>query len=421
MKRYVFLWLGLGVLFAFSTMAVNAEEETDLDYQRSLDDFGVYTFELTATGKHNFTVRIGCNEVRYYANAAFINDELIYVYGYVNDRQSASYYQAWLWVLDAAGNTLYSRVMQWGELSEIVNVLKFEEGWMFIVEESSIDNDNYQFQHTHLIVFDPYYAQYQSAALDFQIVRTYYEDNRWFLSRQYHGHYSLAVNYDLDFFWADELIGVTAYQEFYGSVTIEFINSVLINGERYINGAVIDYPGHYILQFDEQVIPFTVHPEIIGIVDGLQTSQAVAFDLSQGQLFLNDELYVSNTLIDQPGHYTFKVKGINHYEYSLSFTIDANLQGVLHNQVYASPRTLIFNGQGYLNHRPLRSGTVISEEGIYALDIYGVNGYHEHHRFHIITEEETSVNNTIWIYQGALIGVLVLLLSYIGYHKFLKK
>ena len=404
------------------SVSASSQGTTKLEYERSRDEEGVFTFALTATGDHEFTVRIGSSSMRYYANDAFINNDKVYVYGYLNNRDSEIFYQAWLWVLDLSGNTLHNKTIAFGELSEVSEVLTFEEGLVFVANESSVEDYNYVFQQTYLVAFDPYYDTYNVEVLDFQVKRLEKHDDRWLLSGDYQGDYDVGVSHDLSMLWKGEVSGIEPYQEYYGEVEIDFINTVLINGEAVQNGAVIDYPGNYILQFESTVFPFVVHPEIVGIYDGLVTSHPIAIDYPKGQLFLNNELYVSNSLIKKAGNYTFKLQGINQYTYEIDFIIDSNLEGVLHNQVYQTPRTLTFNGEGYLNHHPFESGGVIDQDGIYTLDIYGVNGYHEHHRFHL-TLHETEVSNSppVWVYQGTLAVVFVSIIGYIAYQRLLKK
>ncbi len=422
MKRCVFLCFLM--VLGFSRLQVFAEnqEETTFTFERNRNEEEVFTLELIATGKHQFTVRIGCDDMRYYANNAFLKDEKVYVYGYVNDKESDHFFQAWLWVLDVHGETLHNQIMPFGDISEIVKALQFEEGLVFLVEQSERTDRAYHFEHTHMVLFDVYYEEYSYETLDFQVMRYTEHDNRWLLSKDYHGHYDVAVSHDLSLFWRHQIVGVEPYQEYIGEVKIEFINSVLINDERFEHGVTLDYPGHYTLQFDETIIPFTIHPRIIGVEDGLVSSVPITLDVPKGQLFLNGDLYVSKTIIEEPGEYVFIVKGINQYEHSIRFTIDSNLDGILHNQVYQTPRTITFAGEGYLNHKPFKSGTTIQEEGIYTLDIYGVNGYHERHRFHITVEEVSSeAHSDVWLYRGGFILVICLTVGYLTYRVKLKK
>ena len=139
--------------------------------------------------------------------------------------------------------------------------------------------------------------------------------------------------------------------------------------------------------------------------------------ISSGNVILNNDIYISNTEITNPGNYEFIVNGANNYTENLSFTITSNLEGIINNNIYIEPITLDFNGNGYLNNQFIESPYEVIESGDYIFKIRGENNYMETYFFSI--EEE--VNETSFIDFVQRVDILVLVVVLISGGIILKK
>jgi hypothetical protein len=150
------------------------------------------------------------------------------------------------------------------------------------------------------------------------------------------------------------------------------------------HGVRIDFPGHYILQYDGFDYQFTVEPTISGVDDLASYNEPVTPFITSGKLFLNDDLFVSGSTISDPGYYELTIQGINGYQKVISFTITSHLSGVVHNQTYQEPVEMTFNGTGYLNNGFITSPFRVEDPGEYVLTIEGKNTYKETYYFAIM-------------------------------------
>ena len=404
MKRYVFLWILL--LISPQTVLGFTVNDTDFEHKTVRNEEGYFIREVTAQGRHNFTLHLGTSTQRVFINNIIAYEEYYLMFGYVMDSEKEELYLSWLSLVDGEGGIIIDKTYNFGDLSEIVDVLYFDEGLVFLVQESEHDQ-SYVLKYTHFVRFDRYFDIFDTTYVDFRVVRKENNYNRYFLSDSYHGHFNTALRYDLTMVRKDDLFGVEPFGEYVESVYIDFINTVLIDQERHTNGAYIDYPGHYTLTFDETDLTFIVHPKVVGVKEGHVSHQPLSVHISNGQVFLNDQAYKSGDLIDQVGHHTLKILGINNYEKKLNFVMTSGLEGILNHQLYSTSRTLVFNGEGYLNHQPIKSGITLTEEGMYSLDIYGINGYYENYQFQIIipVHHQEPTQSTTWM---ALSGIFVI-------------
>ena len=85
----------------------------------------------------------------------------------------------------------------------------------------------------------------------------------------------------------------------------------------------------------------------------LMDKGAITFDY--GNATLNNDIYLSGSIVSKPGYYQFLLSGANGYVEECNFTITCNMDGVSNNNVYDSDIEVIFNGEGYLNNQFVNS------------------------------------------------------------------
>ncbi len=165
-----------------------------------------------------------------------------------------------------------------------------------------------------------------------------------------------------------------------GEVTLQFVGTLYVNGFRYRHPITFDQPGHYEVDFEGAQFNFTLHPTLEGVKAHGMYKEPLSIDYTAGMAMLNDDLYYPGQRIDQPGRHVLRFEGPN-YLYEVPFTLSANVQGVMDKQRYDTPRTIAFQGEGYLNNTYIESPYEVTESGQYVLRVYGVGGYEETHAF----------------------------------------
>jgi len=130
--------------------------------------------------------------------------------------------------------------------------------------------------------------------------------------------------YNNDSYFTKDLVPCETYEkELYREGNFELPMKLKVNGTTYPIGTSFNMPGSYILD-DGENEPQIMHldAKITGVEEGATYNDYVEYQSSGGYVFLNEEIVYLNGLIKDPGHYTLKVKGMDDYEKSVSFTIE---------------------------------------------------------------------------------------------------
>ncbi len=199
------------------------------------------------------------------------------------------------------------------------------------------------------------------------------------------------------------LHGIADGATYTGSVNVYFVGHLDQGHKRFTEPFTLDEPGEYTFEYQDQTISFTLHPEIRGIVPGAVMREAVRIEYDKAQAYLNDDLYVSGSLINRPGHHVLRFQN-GSYRYEVPFTISANVEGIFDRQTYTDARRITFLGEGYINNTFVESGITLTENGSYTLRVFGDNGYEEQHSFSILIAEETDWLDTWWMTEIVLMG-----------------
>ncbi len=174
---------------------------------------------------------------------------------------------------------------------------------------------------------------------------------------------------------------------YYEAVEINTLGSFEINGETYYDYRTVDYPGHYTVKTNQTTKHFTIATTIEGVEDGKVYRNPLTVEVSKGQLFLNDKAFLNGGSIDEVGHYTLVVNGVNGYEKIVNFTVDSGIEGVEDGALYKEAPTISFNGTGYLNGYLINSDTSVHENGQHSLVIEGEGGYERIIAFEVAIDE----------------------------------
>ena len=142
----------------------------------------------------------------------------------------------------------------------------------------------------------------------------------------------------------------------------------------------------------QTTISFTV-TETVNITDGEEYNKVIIIDIPDCSAFLNDseitDLYELNT----PGSYTLTVLGTNGYTSEYKFTVISVLSGVINGQNYDGSVTANTSiGQWYLDDQPYVSGTLITEIGHHTLKVSGPE-YEQICSFAITVDVSAYANN----------------------------
>jgi|GEM_PF-2260739 len=192
------------------------------------------------------------------------------------------------------------------------------------------------------------------------------------------GEYQVEITdgtYTLDFaFTLLPLIsGVEAGGEYTTGVTIESSCPFLLNGEKQEGPLVVSTPGYYRLLSigTEETLDFTIHPVVETLYSGYISSDPVRIFSNGTVLHLNQELISPGTLVSEPGLYLLEIEGVNGYVLTVSFEIVPSVKGLVAEEIYADQVTFTINGVATLNGMRVNGNTVtLTEPNDYELILW---------------------------------------------------
>ena len=204
-------------------------------------------------------------------------------------------------------------------------------------------------------------------------------------------------------FTVTETINIVDGTEYNKAITIDIPDcSAVLNGLEISDLYELNTPGSYTLTVFgtngyTNEYKFTVVSVLSGIVDGQEYDGSVTANTSIGQWYLDDEPYVSGTLITEIGHHTLKVSGPD-YEQTCSFTIAVDVSACAENlkkfNYTNSDLELYINGEKY------SSGASFKQVGNHTVEYRGANGYISSANF---TIEYTYNGNSDYKYQDSAV------------------
>lgn len=395
MKKTVFLFML--IIIAITSLANEVVVEGKVF---EMDDFEIIVtnfredrssgFTVEKTGVSPFVATVIDYEKYYYISGASKIGDYYVLYGYGFTLNTDTEYDSFFIVFDSTGNVIKKDLRDYGNMEIVKRVFYIDN--IFITQiEQVIDMDySYLFEANHFSAFDLDFNYIDSVEIGSKIRSLSYNDKFILIGYSSNSYYNFGLRSDLTTLNHDEVIDISEGEVFIGEVEIEFINSATLNNEHVENGISIDYPGKYVLIHNDNIYNFTVDPIITGVEDKNIYEESVTPHINSGNVFLNNDLFISDTEISNPGNYDLIVTGANNYTRELSFTITSKLTGIINNNSYIDPVVLTFNGDGYLNNQFIESPYEVSDDGDYILKISGENNYLETYFFSIEkVEDET--------------------------------
>ncbi len=198
------------------------------------------------------------------------------------------------------------------------------------------------------------------------------------------------------------------------TMTLEFTKEFIFQfrGEAFVNGEFTEsiyiyQPGYYQVTIIENEHSFiynvTINPELY-LIGEKQNDYFVSSVkiISSSIVYVNDDVYLVNTLFDEPGIYEIKVYGENDYIYTETFLIIPIITYSTQNENYDfidgivvnEPITISSNATSMYLNGHLYNSEIIDEINDYELVIYGVNHMQYRLSFSILPSVTGLTNNT---------------------------
>ncbi len=212
-------------------------------------------------GEH--THHLGGGDVRYYANEATTDGEHFIVFGYVIDPSTPTFYDAFIFIVDDEGDTVYDEVLDFGELEETVALIDVDGTWMFRINKSSSDGHNYVFEAVFFLVFNEDYTDFEKVRVDTFVQRMEIIDGALYLSDTYHGPFHTFVTPQPHVYRAGEVAGLQDGDD--GVMTLRMIGEAILDGVVHENHLTIEEAGHYTLVHEGVTHALTLEARVEGI------------------------------------------------------------------------------------------------------------------------------------------------------------
>jgi hypothetical protein len=325
--------------------------------------------------------------------------------GRILETESVQFYKGFLMIYSPEGEFIQELIIEKEVETTIEWIFEVDGLYIAIISGRTGDRDQ---DRNYIMVFDKEFNLIQETEIYGHFTDMIGTNSMVLYNTDYDDKYDGAFLADLTHIVPTDPLLIATDQVFEGSIHIPFLNQAYLNGEPIHNGVWIEYPGKYTLEYQDYTYTFTVGTEVHGIQDGGIYQDEIQILFDTGKAYLNDDLYVSGEIIEEPGVYTFTVEGLRGYIQEYHFTIDAHVQGVINNQTYSDDVTVDFNGNGYLNDTYITPPYTVTEPGEYVLTITGENNYRDTYYFTVEKEEPSySIVDFLEQYDIVLLGVTV--------------
>ncbi len=384
-----------------SDITVETERQGDTNVMR-----------IRVRGEHQFDVTVESQTRRYTPSHITTDGEHFVLAGFaIQTDGDTRRYVAFIHVYDTEGKAVYTWYTEENH-QEVRGVFLLHDTLIFQVDEhvEMDERRTLSLQATHFMIID--FATGAMRSTSFNEALPHVERCDTLLCLYYYDTYPprYGLDAELNVLTADAVYGITPHATYTREVEGFVLNPGLLNDELVHGAFSVAYPGHYELHYAGKILPFTVEPIIEGIEAGDVVAPGVMVVVMEGYVRLNGQPFTSGETIEAPGHHELTVEGLGGYKKTLNFTVTSNLKGIYDGNRYDTPQTLTFNGTGFLNGRLVESGVVVDEQGHYTLEIFGVNDYRETHAFDI-EMQESNTNREMIILEVGLFAVGTVLIA----------
>ncbi len=402
MKKFVFFFffaclMTISVVYAKNDDVYDVRYNYDLEKRRiqvthkdepsTIHFLGDGTLDLTFRGDHGFAGE-------YYA----IKAREVYSEG------SSRYFRAHLMVLDSRNEVYMTAVYDDYKATRIQDVYALED--TLIVQLQIPKEENALTSTKTIFYFYKNSELYKEHVIEEALYLSDQDDPLLFAKRTGTGPYIFCFDKDGQKFQASDFAVEETYYQ--GSLDLVLFDEAILNKETLSKGVhKISYPGYYTLAYQGQSTDFGIDPFIEGFEADKTYDEPLDIHYAYGQLYLNDQLYTSGDIIDEPGHYTFRIAGINDYEITYKFTLENDLE-TFKESVHTTPVELDFMGEIWLNDEKVERGHVIYQGGDYTLEILGRDDFKQTAHFSLLTDEVTFKDQLLSLEIGIAISILIL-------------
>lgn len=337
-------------------------------------------------------------------------NDLFIAYGSVHMHNEDTYYDAVFVVFNEQGEFLWEDITDLGDLEENEDIYYFNGMYiLYTIEHTDINRDIY-FVRNHFTLYDENFNNINHKIINTEINNISFVDNYLLFSYDHDDFFEFGFDSSLNIIEHDDVLDILHNEVFMEPFSLEFINEGKLNGDIISNGYKIDYPGNYKFIYNENEYDFTLKSDFSGVSCNDVYTNQVKITFTKGNATLNNESYLSGSVIDKPGNYSFVLTGVNGYLEECFFTITSNMDGINNNHIYESDIEVMFNGDGYLNNQYVNSPLHIKENGDYILKIRGENDYLETY-FFTIDEGKEKLSFVNFIQKFDIVILIVVTLS----------
>ena len=393
MKITVFLLCLISFLLPITKVhaGVNDRVYSFDNFNIIVDDYfdnGEKGISIEKTGTDPFFTTVLVEDETYIVNGIEqINDNFI-LFGSAHITGNPTYYDAMYLVLDSDGTFIKKESIDYGDLEEVKGVYLIDNILIFHTVKSHDNGISFETLENYFTSYDLKYKSIDEMSIGSEIKKLSSDNSYIYFNYDFDYLVDGAIRDDLTILFPDELIDITNNEVFIESVNIEFLNQGILNGETTSNSIFIDYPGNYKFLYMNAEYNFVVKPTISGIEDNMIYTSSVTPIISSGNVLVNNDAYISGTVIDEPGNYELTVNGVNGYIETYTFTITSDMEGIINNHTYLESLEVTFNGEGYLNNQFVSSPLEVNNIGDYILKIRGENNYLETYYFNISADTD---------------------------------
>jgi hypothetical protein len=412
MKKIVFLML-LVLVVPHKTNAAETRTYDLENYKIIIEDIYLETgkgFTIEKQGVSPFLATHTIEGRDYNIKGVKNYNDLFIVYGSVHIHNVDTYYDAVFIVFNEAGELISEDITDHGDLEENEDIFFLDGVYILQTTEHTDISGDIRYKRNHFTLYDENFNIINHQIINTEINNISFVNNYLLFSYDYDDFFEFGFDSSLNIIEHDDRLDILQNEIFFEPLYLNFINDGILNGDTISNGHKIDYPGNYKFIYNKNEYNFILKSNVSGITcDSVYTDQVmITFDY--GNATLNNDIYLSGSIVSKPGYYQFLLSGANGYVEECNFTITSNMDGVSNNNVYDSDIEVIFNGEGYLNNQFVNSPLHVKNDGDYILKIRGENDYLETY-FFTLEEGKEDVTFINFIQKFDIVILIVVSLS----------
>lgn len=220
------------------------------------------------------------------------------------------------------------------------------------------------------------------------------------------GYYDIVIekfrySYQFNLTLKSDIDGIENDGIYLGNTIVRSNGSLYLNNELYVSDTMITDVGYHTLRVEGvgeyvEEYHFVIEPVITGVIHQGEYTSSVYINVPNSILYLNNILYENNTLIARPGRYELTILGVNEYRRTVDFTIYPSVVNLVNNHVYDENYRLNFIGEGRLNGQIIETGLEL-EGGVYHFELWFEDLLFAQYDFEVLSKVDEDTHETIKI------------------------